>query len=322
MLLLVARVAYIGNRQVQFIDEGYLPTNNQTQEQEVAERASYTILIGGDVMLARKVGEQIVSAGFDPFVDLKPLFAQSDLVIVNLESIISDIGTALPWKLYAFRAPVQAMDTLVQAGVHAVSIANNHAADYGTPAFLDTLNRLEQAGIGVFGGGVNAAQAYAPLYITLDKLRVAFVGLNIIEIPFFKAGQESPGIAWFDEQLVSAAITEAKGSADYVIVLPHWGWEYTAQVNDEQKRIGRLLIDYGADFVVGGHPHHVQEIEEYKGKFIHYSLGNMVFDGPGPAGWNDGELIRITLTTQGELVQYETIPIYVDDSGLVEVRSR
>ena len=118
-----------------------------------------------------------------------------------------------------------------------------------------------------------------------------------------------------DEQIVAdiqAARTRHK--ADLVIPVMHWGWE-SEPANDREKQLARLLIDSGADLIVGGHPHVTQETEYYQGKLIVYSLGNFVFDGfpegPERIGW----LLRLRLAKTG-LVSWDTVVAKMDAEGI------
>ena len=130
----------------------------------------------GDVMLAQSIGRRIKDNGLlAPWANVKPYFDQADLVVANLECVISDRGT--PWpKTFTFRSPITAAQSLATAGIDAVTDANNHAVDYGFDSFADTLSYLDAAGVGHFGGGANLAAARAPLIITKNGLRIAFLG--------------------------------------------------------------------------------------------------------------------------------------------------
>jgi len=266
---------------------------------------SITIIFGGDVMLARNVGYNIKYSGFDPFSSTKTLLSSADLALVNLECVISDKGYKNSYKAYTFRAPVETLTTLKSAGIDIVSLANNHVADYGYSAFSDMLERLKASGVGYVGGGLNEEEAYSPLYVEIKGVRFAFLAFSNIEIPWFTASGDNMGVAWFDDSKVVSAITTASQNSDYVVVMPHWGMEYTGVLLPEQERLAHLMIDSGADLIIGGHPHHTQKIEEYNNGKIYYSIGNFIFDGPGThSGWYDGYLVEASFSTG------------IDESGL------
>jgi poly-gamma-glutamate synthesis protein (capsule biosynthesis protein) len=198
-----------------------------------------------------------------------------------------------------------------------VSVANNHAGDYGRFAFVDMLSRLDAAGIGYFGGGANIARAYAPQVVLIGDLKVALIGVSNIETPYFAATETQAGIAWADDAQIVASIETARTLADVVIVMPHWGWEYTQIMSSEQQRLARLMVDAGADAVIGSHPHHIQKTEEYQGKIIAYSLGNFIFEGIGPnPGWSLGELIQINIGEDKHIIGSVSIPYHISVSGV------
>src|SRR3954452_20085205 len=130
----------------------------------------------GDVMLGQTIGRRIKRNGLlAPWLKVKQYFAQAYFVVANLECVISDRGTKWP-KTFTFRTPIAAAASLAAAGIDAVTVANNHAIDYGRDAFSDTLQHLDDAGVGHFGGGANVDQARAPLIIDSNGLSIAFLG--------------------------------------------------------------------------------------------------------------------------------------------------
>ncbi len=297
------------------------PVEESKETIEVISEAStvsysdISLLFGGDIMLARTIEPQILNNGFNPFKNVIELFDSNDLVVANLEYVAASKGIQRLGKLYTFRAAPETLDVLTHSGIDVVSVANNHAGDYGLEAFSEMLQNLRQRNIGYFGGGSNVEQAYAPLYVSIKGVSIALIGFNMIEIPWFAATEESGGIAWIDESRLSETIKQADENSDYVIVMPHWGLEYTAQLNSDQQRLGRLAIDSGANLVIGGHSHHIQPSEKYSEGEIFYSMGNLVFDGPGPAGWGFGEFIQIEIIDGG--LSTSKIPYQVLQSGEV-----
>lgn len=282
----------------------------ETENIEPQDDSTITLIFGGDVMLARNVGYNIKYSGFDPFSSTKTLLSSADLAMVNLECVISDKGIKNSFKYYTFRAPVETLTTLKGAGIDLVSLANNHVADYGNSAFSDMLGRLKSSGVGYVGGGVDEEEAYSPLYAEIKGVTFAFLAFSNIEIPWFTAEGDKMGVAWIEDSKVSSAITTARQNSDYVVVMPHWGIEYTDELLPEQERLAHLMIDSGADLIIGGHPHHTQRIEEYNSGKIYYSVGNFIFDGPGThAGWYDGYLVEVSFSAEA------------DDSGTIILSS-
>lgn len=297
--------------------------SNLSQDQPVVaptlSENGYTIIFGGDVMLARDVGYGIKYNSLDPFQDVRGVLSAADLAVANLECVVSDRGIQAN-KKYTFRADPAVLPLLKSSGIDMVSVANNHAGDFGREAFVDMLSRLREEGIGYFGGGANIAEAYTLQMALVGDLRVALLAVSNIETPYFAASDNQAGIAWVDDDRIANAIKSMRDSADIIVVVPHWGWEYTEIVSEEQERLAHLMIDAGADAVIGSHPHHIQRDEEYNGKLIVYSMGNFIFEGVGPnAGWSLGELIRIRIGVDKKVAGYDKIPYKISVAGVASL---
>lgn len=256
--------------------------------QQSAGRGGDDIIVAavGDIMLDREVRRSITTRGGGyPFEAVAPLLAGADLRIGNLELPLTDRGAPAN-KDYVFRAPPATADALRGAGFNVLTLANNHAMDYGKEGLLDTLDALDRAGIAHPGGGRTAAEAYAPAIVTVKGVRVAL--LSYVNTPndsrsgwaaeSTRAGPAAPGVAWGTADAVRRDVTAARSQADLVIVAIHAGWEYTAAPNPIQRELARAAIDAGAALVLGAHPHVLQGIELYRNVPIVYSLGNFVFD--------------------------------------------
>ena len=259
----------------------------------------------GDVMLAQSIGRRIKTNGIlAPWTKVKPYFDEADLVVANLECVISDRGT--PWpKTFTFRAPIAAAASLAAGGIDAVTNANNHAVDYGFTSFADTLHYLDAAGVGHFGGGANLAAARAPLIITKNGLRIAFLGyvLPFSGRPAFNTRQwaataTSSGIAIGTPDVVSADVRAARQVADLVIVMVHGGTEYSFRPNKAQKRFDLAAYNAGATMVIGAHPHVLQGYVYQNHQLIAYSEGNFVFDR-FTGDENDTAILDVTLSADG-----------------------
>ena len=244
----------------------------------------YTLIFVGDVMLARRVGATM-QARHDwvyPFRKIAETLRAADIAYCNLECPISDRGRDRH-HLYSFRADPQALEGLSAAGFDVVSQANNHSFDWGPEALSDSLQRLEKRGIRAVGAGGNDLAAHYPLLVNLGGLRVAFLAYVEVAPEQAAAGDNRPGVAWLEPERVLADIRFARPLADLVIVCPHWGVEYAVRPRRDQVELAHRMIDAGADLVVGSHPHVVQPLESYHGRWIAYSLGNFVFDQKPPA---------------------------------------
>jgi poly-gamma-glutamate capsule biosynthesis protein CapA/YwtB (metallophosphatase superfamily) len=272
------------------------------------------LLFVGDVMLDDGPG-RAVAAGRDPFAAFADLFDAADVRIGNLECPIATGGKALDNKIYTFRANPRVVDVL-HGRFDAMSVANNHSGDYGQEAFLETLALLDIAGVAAFGGGRDLAEAHAPHWIEKNGLRIALLAYNEYKPRSFEAGPDWPGVAWSEDSHVLRDIRAARAAgADVVIPFMHWGWEREREPNERQRALARLMIDAGADAVVGGHPHVTQGSETYRGKPIVYSLGNFVFDGFDAPAEREGWLLRMTVGRDG-VVAWDVITAYMDRDGL------
>jgi poly-gamma-glutamate synthesis protein (capsule biosynthesis protein) len=205
----------------------------------------------------------------------------ADIMCLNNEFTYSNGGSPLENKAYTFRANPSRVEILKELGVDIVSLANNHAYDYGEQSLVDTMAVLNQAGIKYVGAGHNIEEAMSPVYFEIQGKTIAYVAASRAEkyrlTP--QATEDEPGILLcYDTELFIQAIKEAKQNAEYVIAYVHWGTEYSYELEEVQLITGKEYLDAGADIVIGAHPHCLQGIEYYEGKPIVYSLGNFWFN--------------------------------------------
>jgi poly-gamma-glutamate capsule biosynthesis protein CapA/YwtB (metallophosphatase superfamily) len=241
------------------------------------------LVVVGDVMLARGVR--------DPAAALAPmseLLRRADVTVGNLESTLSTQGQPTQ-GMDSFGGSPTLLGPLRRAGFDAVSLANNHAGDYGVGALLESVRLLRRSPVTPFGAGADVAEASRPVVLERGGVRFGFVGFNAIgETP--RATSDGPGalsvrmpprtgpLVRSDLDRVLRAVRRTAALADVVVVLPHWGTQYTHRPEPVQRRVGRALVRAGADLVVGGHPHWVQGIDAVRGVPVLHSLGNFVFD--------------------------------------------
>lgn len=270
------------------------------------------LVFAGDIMLDELPGEDI-KLGRDPFTHFSRIFADADFTIGNLECVVATVGEKVE-KPFTFRADPRVLKVL-KRHFDAVSLANNHTGDFGHAAFLEQLDLLRDTGIPYFGGGRDTGEARKPHVFAHHGIRIALLGYNDFKPRTFEAGPNWPGVAWSVDEQVVADIKAARTihHADLVIPFMHWGWEEEG-ANDRQMKLARLMIDNGADVVVGGHPHVTQGAEYYKGKLIVYSLGNFVFNGFKTPETNTGWVLRLTLNKRG-LQEWDTIVARLDPRG-------
>ncbi|WIG60879.1 MAG: Capsule biosynthesis protein capA [Ktedonobacterales bacterium] len=237
-----------------------------------------TIVITGDVMLARSVNSALLaSSDRFPFNYTGDYLSGFDITVGNLECVVSTLGAPQP-KQFTFEANPRAFARLQTAGFDVMSVANNHSGDYGKTAFTDMLTHLPSYGITPLGGGANLTAAHQPVVKTVHGTRIGFLAYCEIGPENFAATASTPGHAWLDPALIRADIAALRPQADFIIAFTHWGIEYQLAETAHQQAMARLAIDAGADLVVGAHPHVIQPYEMYRGKLIVYSLGNFVFD--------------------------------------------
>jgi poly-gamma-glutamate capsule biosynthesis protein CapA/YwtB (metallophosphatase superfamily) len=273
-----------------------------------------SIVFVGDIMLADTPGK-VVKSGRDPFAPTAPLLDTADIRVGNLESLIATTGTPVPGKPFTFRAHPRALP-LLKRHFDAVALANNHSGDYGPLAFGEMLGFLDRKGIAYFGGGRTLAEAHRPLVIERKGLRIALLSYNEFSPRSFEADVDKPGIAWSEDEQVRLDIATARTAyrADLVIPFMHWGWEQERTASQRQRQLARLMVDAGADAVVGGHPHVTQDVEQYRGKPIVYSLGNFLFDSFTDAANNTGWVLRMELDRQG-VRAWRTSSTRIDHEG-------
>ena len=284
-----------------------------SQEPVIVPPQERTLLFVGDVMLSRGVGARMQSEGdwTFPFTEIGETLAAADLTFGNLECPVSDVGRNRH-HLYSFRADPRAIEGLKVAGFDVLSVANNHMYDWGPKALLDTTRRLREAGIRPVGAGANDLEAHYPVLAELGGLRIAFLAYVNIDPKEATAAPGRPGVAWLEPERVMADIRFARPLADLVIVALHWGIEYATRPQRSQIELAHQMIDAGADLIVGGHPHVVQPLEEYEGRWIAYSLGNFVFDQKDPA---TRRAVMLKVTTRGrQIAEVTSIPIQIDRS--------
>ena len=290
----------------------YLPSQDQIppislEHTQPKQQDVYSILLAGDVMLDRGVGWYVARQGGGdwrfPWHFVADRLSSADLVFLNHEGVMSDVGQDAG-GVHSFNFPLDALDGLLFAGVDVVSLANNHIFDWGAAALCSTQRRLYEHGIGTVGAGCSYAEANAPYIHTFDdESRVGFLGYTSF-YPNGAAGDTHPGISDYTPGNMQGRINALREEVDVVFVSMHWGEEYQSTSNAEQQRVGRMLIDAGADVVVGHHPHTIQEVEGYNGGWIFYSLGNFIFDQYFSEETMEG-LVAVVAVQGGEVVSVD-----------------
>ena len=249
--------------------------------------ATTTLTFGGDICLADNylTMEYMVKNGLSITDCIDPLLIaemqKDDITFMNNEFTISDRGKPMANKAYTFRAATANTALYNTLGVDIVSLANNHAYDYGKDAFLDTIDALAAHNIATIGGGKDLDAAMTPVYYIVNGRKIAYVAASRAEK--YKLTPEataiSPGILrCYDTAKFLQVIREAEANSDFVIACVHWGTEYSDKLQKEQTSTARDYIDAGVDLIVGAHAHQLQGVEYYNGKAIFYNLGNFWFN--------------------------------------------
>jgi poly-gamma-glutamate capsule biosynthesis protein CapA/YwtB (metallophosphatase superfamily) len=271
-----------------------------------------TIAAVGDLMLGGRAEPFLKEFGPDyPFADVMPILSKADVVVGNLEFSISTRGIAVENKKFTLRAGPIAAQALKSAGIRVVTLANNHSMDFGPPALRDTLTALDENNILHTGAGMDLDDARAPAFLKVRGKTIAFLAYSLTFPLEFFASAGRPGTAPGYEDFVKADIEKARPLADLVVVSFHWGAELMTAAKDYQVELGRKTIDWGADLVLGHHPHVPQELEVYQGRIIAYSLGNFVF-GSESDRTNAGILLLLTFQGKG-LSRVEAVPLDVNN---------
>lgn len=222
------------------------------------------------------------------FENVKSVFEEDDLTIVNFEGTLTD-STTREDKQFAFKADKSYAEILTDGFVEAANLANNHSKDYGEQSYNDTMDALDEAGITNFG--------YDRVAIKKVKgIKVGLVGTYVL----------ADGLGVKDSMEKNIQDLKDEG-AQVIIASFHWGEEKAEYPNDVQVELAHAAIDAGADLVLGHHPHVLQGIEQYKGKNIVYSLGNFCFGGNMYPSDMDTMIFQQTFTLKGGKLQEDNV---------------
>jgi poly-gamma-glutamate synthesis protein (capsule biosynthesis protein) len=302
---------------------------------------AWTLAAGGDVMLDREVyrlavlrgrgadypwdgGTAVITARLCcgapglPIVAgrrtghpgaVRQLLRGADVTLVNLEGPAPDDHAYHP-EGYVFTMDPALLAGLANAGIDVVSLANNHVRNAGAAGVAQTIRHLDDLGIGHAGAGRNAAAARRPAWLTAGGQRVAILAYNGVD-PAANATGTTAGAAPLQSAAMRADIRAARrAGADVVIVVPHWGREYTDVVTAQQRRIAAALVAAGADLVLGGHSHWAGPLATVDGRLVVYSLGDLVFDLQHDARSQQGLIAELTFVGR-RLAQVDLHPTLI-----------
>ncbi len=277
-------------------DEENTTDNTESQEQTTTpstgangEYKPVTMAFVGDTYFSDKLYGHYTKSGLTGFLgqSVLDIFQNTDIMIANHEYAATDLPESAKdtIQLYNFKAPTQREAIWKELGVDIVSMANNHAMDYGEQSLLDSLDALEANGIGCIGAGRNLKDALEAEIRIVNGKKIAVIG-SCRFIPSWQwyAQENKPGVMTTYEStdrfgMVKDEIKRLKEEekCDIVAVYVHFGKEGSFDLLQNQKNIAHGYVDSGADFVIGSHAHNLQGIEIYNGAPIYYNLGNFLF---------------------------------------------
>ena len=237
-----------------------------------------TLCAVGDIGLHGDVGSLILEKGSEyPFDKVKELFGRHDLVFGNLEIPFSEHGRPFfEYETDNFHADIKTADALVAAGFNIMSLANNHILECGPDSLGLSIDVLDKNNILNFGAGTTIKQARKALVVEKNDLKIGFLGYSTKDKQ--SATDQSAGSSPIVEEFIREDIATLRPKVDVLIISLHFGLTYMDYPNDEGIALAHNVIDWGADLILGHHPHVVQGIENYNDKLIIYSLGEFLFD--------------------------------------------
>ena len=296
-------------KETQETGNGEVPAGQEEQVQEPETQQDVTVVFSGDILLSSYVLNNYEKSGINGILseELQSEMQNADITMVNEEFPFSNRGTQAQDKQFTFRVDPGYVKILQEMGIDVVTVANNHALDYGTDALSDTFQTLDNAGIAYVGAGDSLERASQPYVIKAGGKTFGFLAASrVIPEVSWNIDNRQPGmLCTYDSAELCNAIQKAKETCDYVVVYVHWGIERENTPQDYQRQLGKAYIDAGADMVIGAHPHVLQGIEYYNGKPIVYSLGNYIFNQE----INSTVLLKTTITPENETT-LQLIPAY------------
>lgn len=234
------------------------------------------ILACGDLALCKGVEKKILEESTDLLSGFDDIFSAADLFLANVEVPLTDSETPQWTHFQTLKASRKTGKLLGKIGVNVASLANNHIADYGEKGLKDTISVLEEQGIAWVGAGWSPEEASRPLIVERNGQRIGILALAQPEISAAKNGKWGAGV--LDDQYSIRTMKELSRNVDIALAYLHYGIEFSNYPTPHQVRLSRNLINAGALLVIGHHPHVPQGYEHYRGGFIAYSLGNILFD--------------------------------------------
>lgn len=302
----IEEILHVNDKYTDILNDPDYMAENNIYAKDANDPAQVSIAFAGDILfdanyaIMSHVLQNDGGIANGIAADLTEEMKSVDIMVLNNEFSYSDRGTPTPEKQFTFRAKPQTVSYLGDMGVDLVSLANNHAYDYGEDAFLDTMDVLREAGITYMGAGRNLSEARRPVYYIINNMKIAFVAATQIERldnPDTKGATDtSAGVfrCWNGEELLKT-VQEAKDNSDFVIVFLHWGTENSEEIDWAQEKQAAEVSAAGADLIIGAHPHCLQQINMVNGVPVVYSLGNFWFNSKTV----DTGIVKVTVNEEG-----------------------
>jgi poly-gamma-glutamate capsule biosynthesis protein CapA/YwtB (metallophosphatase superfamily) len=255
-----------------------------------------TLRAVGDIMLAGPMEQLMAKRGRGyPFALMKPTLRQADIAFGNLECSVANGGEPIE-KQFTFRADPRRVRVLAESGFTIVSVANNHAWDYGRDALLETVRHVRRTGVLTVGAGANRDEAHQLQIIVRHGVRVGFLAYLGLLPALIPESDDTPSLSMASDAAIQREVRAARDQVDVLIVSLHAGKEGAPAATPRQKEFARAAIDAGADMVIGHHPHVRQPLVRYNRGYICYSLGNFVFS---TTGRGSGAMLEAKLSKRG-----------------------
>lgn len=240
-----------------------------------------TVAFTGDILLDRGVRRQIERHGIESIFDKRAdsVFRCSDIVVGNLECPATTLNTPM-MKRFVFRAEPEWLEALRTHGFTHLNLANNHSVDQGRRGLVDTWRNVERYGMEAVGVGNTMEEAAKPVLLAEYPRKVWLIASLQLTLEHFPYLPEEPSVNQesIDSMIVRILALQEEDSTAIILVSLHWGKEHTLEPVPKQHSVARRLIDAGADALICHHTHTLQTIEQYRGKYIYYSIGNFIFD--------------------------------------------
>lgn len=271
--------------------------------------STLTVILTGDILLDRGVRRTIEQHGTDHLFSsgVDSVLSAAQVVVGNLECPATHIKAPVQ-KRYIFRAEPEWLEVLHRHGFTHLNLANNHSIDQGRKGLTDTQQNVVTAGMVPIGAGQNMDEAAQPVLLAEKPRRVWLVPSLRLALENYAYLTDKPCVSQEPMDSLTARVSRLRkaDTTAVIIVSLHWGGEHTLRPIPRQRVEAHRLIDAGADILVCHHTHTLQTIEQYRGKWIYYSVGNFIFDQPKPLN-SRACMVRLCITSDSMGV--ETIPV-------------